>query len=91
MSGRNRRIASWMVRGIGLAAVLAVVGWAGAAQAQANECFEAENIVIVYWSSPAHTTIVGECETGPCPGAGCFGTKSSYVTGRTGPICEVCE
>ncbi|HLX07238.1 MAG TPA: hypothetical protein VKY89_05195 [Thermoanaerobaculia bacterium] len=55
-----------------------------------SECFFGENIIIIYWSSAAHTQIVGECSQGPCPGAGCWGTKTSFVTGSHSGICEVC-
>jgi hypothetical protein len=55
-----------------------------------SQCFFGENIIIIYWSSAAHTQIVGECSTGPCPGAGCWGTKTSFVTGSHSGICEVC-
>ncbi len=55
-----------------------------------SSCFFGENIIIIYWSSAAHTQIVGECSQGPCPGAGCRGTKTSFVTGSHSGICEVC-
>jgi hypothetical protein len=55
-----------------------------------SQCFFGENIIIIYWSSAAHTKIVGECSSGPCPGAGCWGSKTSFVTGSHSGICEVC-
>ncbi len=91
MSQANRKgLPSLLVKGLGLLALLAIVWMAGVAQVQASECFLGENIIIIYWSSAAHTTIVGECSTGPCPGAGCTGTKSSFITSRNSGICEVC-
>ena len=54
-----------------------------------NACFMAENVIVTYWSSAAHTKIVGQCSSGPCPGAGCTGTRSSFYT-VSESSCEIC-
>lgn len=54
-----------------------------------NACFMAENVIVTYWSSAAHTKIVGQCSSGPCPGAGCTGTRSSLYT-VSESSCEIC-
>lgn len=77
------------VRCFGLLAGLVLI-WFAAAPVQASECFFGENIITVYYSSAAHTQIVGTCSMGPCAGAGCTGTKTSFVTVHESGICEVC-
>jgi hypothetical protein len=77
-------------KSLGVAAVLALVWWTGVAPVHAQTCLNAENINIFYWSSPAHTQLVGTCSTGPCPGAGCTGSKSSYTSSNV-HLCVICE
>ena len=55
-----------------------------------SQCFFGENIIIIYWSDANHTRIVGECSSGPCPGAGCWGSKTSFISSTHSGICEVC-
>jgi hypothetical protein len=87
---RRSHLPSLAVKGLGLVAVLVLVWCAGNIPAHASECYFAENIITTYYSSAAHTQIVGRCSQGPCLGAGCTGTKSSYVTVSNSSICEVC-
>lgn len=82
---------SLIVKALGLLAALALSWWSAAAPLHASTCFLGENLVIVYYSSAAHTQIVGTCSMGPCPGAGCVGMKTSFATGHSGGICEVCR
>jgi hypothetical protein len=87
---RRSHLPSLAVKSLGLVAVLVLVWCAGNIPAHASECYFAENIITTYYSSAAHTQIVGRCSQGPCLGAGCTGTKSSYVTVSNSSICEVC-
>lgn len=84
----NRR--SLLLKGIGLVAAMTLIWFAGIAPAQASSCEFARNINITYYSSAAHTMVVGRCSNGPCPGAGCTGTKSSFATASESAICEIC-
>jgi hypothetical protein len=81
---------SLLAKSLGLLAVLALTWFAGTAPVRAQSCLYAENVIILYWSDASHTTLVGECSTGPCPGAGCWGSKTSFISGRTSPICVIC-
>ena len=88
--GPHASLRSRVAKALGLLAALVAIWCAGAAPVRARTCFFAENIIITYYSSAAHTQIVGRCSTGPCLGAGCTGTKTSFITGSNSPICEVC-
>ena len=91
MSQVNRSgLRSLGVKGLGLLAGLVLIWFAGATPVKASSCFLGENIIITYYSDATHTHIVGSCSNGPCPGAGCFGTKTSFVTVHNSGICEVC-
>jgi hypothetical protein len=81
---------SLVIKGLGLVAVLTMIWCIGVGPAHASECYFAENITFTYYSSAAHTQIVGRCSQGPCLGAGCYGTTSQYVVVSESGICEVC-
>jgi hypothetical protein len=88
-SANHLRLRPLAVKCFGLLVGLVLI-WFAAAPVQASECFFGENIIIIYYSSAAHTQIVGTCSMGPCPGAGCTGTKTSFITSHNSGICEVC-
>jgi hypothetical protein len=91
MSQANRnRLRSPLGKSLGLLALLALLWAAGTTPVRASSCFFGENLITTYYSSAAHTSIVGICSSGPCAGAGCTGTKSDFVTVRESGLCEVC-
>lgn len=81
---------SLVLRGLGMAAVLVLAWCAGTGPVRASACYFAENEIFIYYSNAQHTQIVGSCSEGPCPFAGCTGTKTSYYTFHLGDECEVC-
>jgi hypothetical protein len=85
----HRRLFPLAVRCFGLLVGLVLICFA-AVPVHASACFFGEDIIIVYYSSAAHTQVVGTCATGPCPGSGCTGKKTSFTSEHTGGLCEVC-
>jgi hypothetical protein len=87
---RRSHLPSLAVKGLGLVAVLVLVWCAGNIPVHASECALGVNTITIYYSSAAHTTIVGTCSLGPCPPDRCSGKTSDYVTVSEGGFCEIC-
>jgi hypothetical protein len=85
----RRSLASPILKGCGLLAVLVLIWCAGAVPVQAAGCTIAQDTIITYYSNAAHTTIVGSCEVGLCPG-GCTGKATAYSSSKGGIFCRIC-
>ena len=79
-----------IVRALGLTATMILTWCAAVVPARATTCFLAVNTIIDYYSSAAHTTLVGTCSQGPCPFTGCSGEKTSFFTAHNSISCEIC-